>query len=934
MYKSLNYFLLKMNYYKNLRLKDMIIWDNITLDSVYDSLKKNKIELTIYNFTTILETEHLLVQGKKIIFEERMINIQIVDKNKKVILKEIHELLGKPIFIKFFKKNQNIENINIISRDHLFYVLEKLDIKKPIFNCIPRNIKENLEYLHILRHFYCDYIHYINEEIENDNISLDSFNKIIQREFKFDYEIPDQFEPNYKYYFSYYEYQDNKKFTIYIDKCRSELFEKFRSSEKGKLTFYYGSRGKGKSITLIILLKYWLSNDSTGTLYINCKTFYKLFEEKKINLIKEILKNEIIYLFKNEFESYKCLLKYINNFKLTNIRDFWDLIYNIIKSLKNQNKKYFIAFDQYKDTFIKLNEIIKIFNSINREQFKIIGCCSLNDKDIRKMKIFDLFESLGNKNLLKRDDIIYSSIEDVLEIEKFTIDNGDIFDNNLEKIGKTIKNYNLLSFIYKYKKDDLEKFIENEKIKIKDNILEFFNIDIKSDSSIGTKDIFSIFTFSVDVEYDEKYFKNNIDYLPLKYFNVKIKKEEGKNIVGYIEYLFPLVEEALVDIYNLIINMKGTIYKILKDSKIISGGAQGHLFEKYVIYNMNPKNTENKFKILFNDFLVTKNELIEKFLPKENEKFRNKKGKVEKKILKDGIYLFEQKIFGGKSFDTAIIELNTIKGIQVAKVFLFQISIHKDNIYSISTLLKYIKTMIEYFDIYYTFSIKEENVYFTYIFDISCPLDTIDKCKKANIPYIFFSSKENIFISSEGKNISSSDNIFICPYSSKLFKFDKNNEIQVENIYDVYKKNHQIDESLEEYIFKMIRDSDYYNFGKTFIKIKYIRSSHITGLSNYYKYLCINKVKDEKEKKVILSLWSGYSHNDVPKYIYIVIFHKNTNEIRWNAIFYYNSRRILDSELKLIIGCQGDLYDIYEVTANNEKCDIFDYIADESSLFK
>ena len=796
-----------MDYYKHFELKDMIICDKITLDSVYDSLTENKIELTYDDYKIILETDHLIVQGKKIIFDQRMIDIQIVDKNKNIILKEINELLVKPILIKFYKKNQNIINLNIISREHLFYVLKKLEINKPIFNCIPTNNKEKLEYLYILEHLDCKFIHFINEEIENDNINFDSFNQIFNKKLKLDYEIPDQFEPNYKYYFSYYEYQENKNFKIYIDKKRSGLFEKFKSSQKGKLTFYYGSRGKGKSITLITLLKYWLSsNNSIGTLYINCKKFYKLFEEKKINLIKEILKSEIIYLFKDEFEEYKKLLSYINEYKLTNIWEFWDLIYNIIKNLKNPNKEYFISFDQFKDTFIKLKDIIKLFDSINKEKFKIIGCCSLNDKDIREMKIINLFENLGNKILLKRDDIIYSSIEDIIETEAFTIDYGGIFDNKLEKIGKTIKNYNILSFIYKYKKDDLENFIEKEKIKIKDNILEFFKIN--ADSVIGYKDIFSILTFSVDVDYDANYFKNNIDYLPLKYFNVKIKKEETEKNLGYIEYLFPLVEEALVDIYNFVINRNGTIYEILRDSKIIAGGAQGHLFEKYVIYNMNPKNTQNKFIILFNDFWVTNNELIEKFLPKENEKFRNKKGKVKKKTLKDGIYLFEQKIFGGKSFDTAIFELRTINGIQQAKVFLFQISIHKDNIYSISTLLKNIKIMIEYFDIYYSFSIKVENVYFTYIFDIKCPLDTINKCKEEKIPYIFYSSKENIFISSESKSIMSSDNIFICPYSSKLFKFNNNNENQDKNIYYVYKNHHQINKSLEKYIFRMIKKDD------------------------------------------------------------------------------------------------------------------------------
>ena len=74
--------------------------------------------------------------------------------------------------------------------------------------------------------------------------------------------------------------------------------------------------------------------------------------------------------------------------------------------------------------------------------------------------------------------------------------------------------------------------------------------------------------------------------MPLKYFDIKIKNKEEKGVVGYIDYLFPLVEEALVDVYNFVINRNRTIYKILTDSNIIAGGAQGHLFEKYVICNI------------------------------------------------------------------------------------------------------------------------------------------------------------------------------------------------------------------------------------------------------------------------------------------------------------------------------------------------------------
>lgn len=301
---------------------------------------------------------------------------------------------------------------------------------------------------------------------------------------------------------------------------------------KVKLTFYYGSSGNGKSITLILFMKFYLDSRVYGTLYINCKAFYKLLEKRKTNLIKEILKSEIIYLFREEFDIYKKNLDYINNFELINIHDFWKLIYNIIKSLNNKKKKYYISFDQYKDTFVDKNYIIQILESINKDQFRIIACCTLNDKDIRIMKISTLFgRKWNNDYLMDRDDIIFDSIENVMLTDRFTIDNGGIFDYKLEMIGKTVKNYNILSFINEYGKEkekELDNFIENQKIKIKHNILDFFGININSNSEIENKSIFSIFTFSVEFEYNINYLKKYIDYLPLKYFDVKIKNKQKK----------------------------------------------------------------------------------------------------------------------------------------------------------------------------------------------------------------------------------------------------------------------------------------------------------------------------------------------------------------------------------------------------------------------
>ena len=81
-------------------------------------------------------------------------------------------------------------------------------------------------------------------------------------------------------------------------------------------------------------------------------------------------------------------------------------------------------------------------------------------------------------------------------------------------------------------------------------------------------------------------------------------------------------------------------------------------------------------------------------------------------------------------------------------------------------------------------------------------------------------------------------------------------------------------------------------------------------------------------------MWKRYLDNDIPKNIYLIIMHKNQNEILWKAIFYYNSSTIYEKNIEIKISFHGDLYDIFEVTSNDDNYDIFDYIADASSLFK
>ena len=181
----------------------------------------------------------------------------------------------------------------------------------------------------------------------------------------------------------------------------------------------------GKSITLIYTLKYAYNHDTTGSFYIHCKFLYNAFQ-CNYEKVKNILKDEIVYLFKNEYNQYiQCctqIEKYISKINST----FWDLILIIAKCLTNKGKKYLFAFDQYnEDTIDPENKGIKSLISLNNENLHIIAVCSMDDKRIKDYKV--------NKFLSKQGENIFIilEIENFFDLKSMSIDNGQIFDQTL-----------------------------------------------------------------------------------------------------------------------------------------------------------------------------------------------------------------------------------------------------------------------------------------------------------------------------------------------------------------------------------------------------------------------------------------------------------------------------------------------------------------------
>ena len=67
-------------------------------------------------------------------------------------------------------------------------------------------------------------------------------------------------------------------------------------------------------------------------------------------------------------------------------------------------------------------------------------------------------------------------------MENKSIDVGQIFDQTLEKIGKTMKNYNILKYIYENENEDvLDDYVDDLKKRIKDYLIKFYKLEQKLD---------------------------------------------------------------------------------------------------------------------------------------------------------------------------------------------------------------------------------------------------------------------------------------------------------------------------------------------------------------------------------------------------------------------------------------------------------------------
>ena len=767
---------------------------NITYNDIYSSLSKEKI----------IRIRDLLYQTKDyylLEIKDNKDNIKIFNITNDYIAFELdkeddiskYTILIKPIKLRIQDRKKKIIEYNLICGKNFELILERKKIQSPfIFKkegkaVYPIEVGNYLNYIYYYKKnrkiFIIDTL-YINI-LNNDEFNL-SFDNDIKGFLGKQYNNPTDFEPNYYYYFKEKDKIEFENYNIINSKERASLCQQFLSTQVGYITKFFGQPAIGKSISLIGTIKYMINHNFYGTLYINCKALFINYNNNLNNnliIMKQILIDEILYLFKNHYDLYKECCEEIKKYIRKDGEDFWALINIIFKFIKRDQKKaYIICFDQYNEKIDKNNIIENYIKESKNFNISVITLSSMNNKDIKQYKniYLSLTESTNTKN-------IYLEVKDFIPKEELQInDDNENYTNALDYLGITVNNYNIINYYFKQKLE-IQPLIDKKKEHIKAKILDYYNIiDIKSASNTN---IFNILSFSVNSKYKSQDFKNKEKYIPYKYFDIEVsfEKEQNQSYME-LEYRFPVIEDIFNDFYSSII-MREDFYNIY--SGHLDEGPKGTLFEKAIIHHLTP-NPLFKEIDFFGLFMINDKIKIKKYIPNSKEEL--KKNNLKPKNIQ-GYYIIIQEKFGGKMIDIVIIEVDDDNK---ADVFCFQISIYKkkEDILDLDILKENFNIMIKYFKNYFTFDMA--NIYFCYIFDYLMKDEKKQKNMLKNVlqnklNYFFYDVKEQSFKNDEGNSFNIMEKLIHFKYGTKKRKTPKFglNEFQKETIKEILKENNE-----------------------------------------------------------------------------------------------------------------------------------------------
>ena len=788
--------------------------NNISIKEIYNLLSKER-EIKIPNEYIIKSCKFKLIKIDSFYYYIKF-------------KENLYSILLTPIEIKFFINN-TYQKYEIFYESQFYNLPEELNIKYPQIIYTKNNITIKTGY--ILESYLKIYKEtkniYIKSSVEFEMISSDVFNSLHLKDnctfLGISFNSPNDFDKNFYFYFPDAN-KTKESFYIFSSKERKELCEQIQIPSLYALKKYYGANSIGKTVTLIGTLKYCLEHIYFGTLYINCKTL-DFYSKKDINICKQILIDEIIYLFYGDSENYYRAISYIKLFEIDFTKEeknFWSLVKGLFKFFKT-NKIYYISFDQYNyevDPFNQINDIYDAKNKIreiSNIKISLLTLSSLDDQGIQEKQVKILLNEKFNDDMLT----LLIEIKDIIETKDLKINEDEEIDEDLEYIGRNIGNYNKFKYLFNNKKEEIDDYFNKKKRDTKEKLYSLFGK--KNDLAWEFSDKLNNFlSFSVNSKYSFEQFKSIYLNIPFEYFDIYKKEYGGKEYIK-IKYRYELINNIFDELYSEIV-LSSNINQILFNN-VFDGGAKGQLFEKLVIQKFSPSEKNNYSVNFFGQFCISNIYSVDKYVPKKNEKLKNVN--IDIIMVENKPFLLKQTIFGGKAFDIIVVKFFGDQSI----FFCFQITSYKKkkDLMDFKELQKNIERMISYMEKFFSFEII--SVYFSYIFDYTKIYEKkiINICNildKREIKYIFYDVNTELFYNKFNNEISD------IKIDMNVFNFKEGNKIE-NGLYNL--NNNQRLEIIK--ILKAIYNSEYVTF-RLFNNAKL----NLQDLDKH-RLFCITKIK-------------------------------------------------------------------------------------------
>ena len=408
---------------------------------------------------------------------KRKINIPIkIDKNAKIITFKYEknntkfakkELIYRPVYINFFTKYFNMEH-PVYSKDNS----KDKNVDNLNISVDDENSDIIFEDPNIMEIFDDRLNVYINEE---------KFKEFYNKKRKKVSDYYDDFSNNeYSKIISNDEFLSNKK--------RDDLYKDLNnfSSKANKITFLIGAQKIGMTLTIRKYLR------DSRTLYINIEDLYKL---KKTSDKRKY----IYYMFCNLFYNFEAYSDFINKyiFDIKGYNDILNVLKKFVLEIKNnlKDKNINIILDNYEDNLVGTTNISKKYIE---DIFTIIS-----DSNI---KLIFLGRGLYISNLLIQYFFNRTKIEHFISVKYF-----DSLDLDIENI---IHNHNKNNKINEIEKYYNERFNNNENIAY--NMLLIKNINIIMNELNDTNIPFQFFKFQkennelkINFQFEDLFDSNN-----------------------------------------------------------------------------------------------------------------------------------------------------------------------------------------------------------------------------------------------------------------------------------------------------------------------------------------------------------------------------------------------------------------------------------------